>query len=397
MYSERKEKFSVKDIILQISFVVLFIFLLVWLFPTKQYIDDSLKDINVEINGQSFAENLRTMKEAAITYYTTPRLPDKVSDKVKLTLGEMIDKKLLLELVNEDGKVCDKTKSYAEVTKMDDEYVLKVNLNCGTKSDYVLVHLGCYNYCETNLCEKEEVVIEKPVVKPVNPVTPTVNYQYEYKLTTVGYYTVWTALSDWSITSQTASNLKNVENKTESVLDHYDTVTVQTGTTTTQVVDYYKDVQVLDHYETVTVQTGTTTSYTDWSYVKRGEYTSPKSSSTTYRYDYVATRKELSCTSTCSSVNIYVYDEYKRSTVTTPVYTTEQRPVYKTEKQPVYKTVTTPVYTTEQRPVYKNVTYYRYQTRSYVEPTTFTKWSTSKADSSLTNQGYALTGNSKQV
>ena len=389
MYNERKENFSVKDIILQISFVVLFIFLLVWLFPTKQYIDDSIKDINVEINGQSFAENMNTMKDAAISYFTTPRLPAKVGDKVKITLGEMIDKKLVLELVSEDGKACDKTKSYVEVTKMNDEYVMKINLNCGDKSDYILVHLGCYNYCETTLCEKKEVVVEKPVTptKPVTPVKPiVVNYQYEYKLTTSGYYTNWSTFSAWSTTAQTTDNLKNVETKIEKEVDHYDTVTVQTGTKTTQVVDYYKDVQV----QTGTIQVGTGT-YTRGAWITRTESKYPLSPTATRDYVYFSTRKELDCTSSCKYVNIYVYDVYYRSEVMTT------QPVYTTVKEPVYKTVTTPVYEEQQKAVYKNVTYYRYQTRTYVPGTVVIKWSNTKTDTSLTSQGYVLTGNSRKA
>lgn len=40
MYEERKESFSVRSLILQILFVVLTVFLLLWLFPTKNYVKD---------------------------------------------------------------------------------------------------------------------------------------------------------------------------------------------------------------------------------------------------------------------------------------------------------------------------------------------------------------------
>ena len=35
MYEDRKEKFSIRDLVLQILFILLFIFLLMWLFPTR--------------------------------------------------------------------------------------------------------------------------------------------------------------------------------------------------------------------------------------------------------------------------------------------------------------------------------------------------------------------------
>ena len=39
--------------------------------------------------------------------------------------------------------------------KTEDEYILKVNIKDSEKEDYILVHLGCYNYCEDYICEKQ--------------------------------------------------------------------------------------------------------------------------------------------------------------------------------------------------------------------------------------------------
>ena len=47
------------------------------------------------------------------------------------------------------GKACDATKSYVEVTKNDDEYVMKVNLSCDDMEDYILVNIGCYDFCDS--------------------------------------------------------------------------------------------------------------------------------------------------------------------------------------------------------------------------------------------------------
>ena len=51
MYDER-ERFSIKDVVLQVILVVLFVFLLLWLFPTKSYVDNA-KDAAVNYtNGE---------------------------------------------------------------------------------------------------------------------------------------------------------------------------------------------------------------------------------------------------------------------------------------------------------------------------------------------------------
>ncbi len=137
MYDERKERFTVKDLLIQVLFVGIFIFLLVWLFPLKSDVNkrfDKLDNLNNSLSplyDQIFNQNVMIMKDAAITYYTTPRLPQKVGSEEKMTLSKMLDENLVLPFVDKDGKQCDLMESYVSVTKMDDEYILKVNLKCG--------------------------------------------------------------------------------------------------------------------------------------------------------------------------------------------------------------------------------------------------------------------------
>ena len=106
MYNERRDSFSLKDAILQILFVVLFVFLMLWLFPSKQYIDDAVEPFYDRI----FMENILIMKDAAKGYYTNERLPQTVGDKASMTLGKMIDEKLVLPLKDSNGELCDESK-----------------------------------------------------------------------------------------------------------------------------------------------------------------------------------------------------------------------------------------------------------------------------------------------
>jgi len=171
MYNERKDTFSIKDIIVQVLCILLFIFLLLWLFPTKSYVKNNVSSNNgnvasgdqdivfespAQIVDAIFNFNVQTMKEAAISYYTTSRLPGKVGDSKKMTLREMLNEKLILSFLDSDNKQCDLDNSFVEITKVTDEYTLKVNLVCpASKSDYIIVHLGCYDYCKGNVCEKK--------------------------------------------------------------------------------------------------------------------------------------------------------------------------------------------------------------------------------------------------
>lgn len=239
MYEER-ERFSLKDVILQIVLVVLFVFLLLWLFPTKSYVDKKLENGLNPLYNQLFSQNVNSMKEAAISYFTTPRLPKKIGDKEKLTLGDMLDKKLLIPFLDSNNKQCSLTDSYVEITKMDDEYILKVNLSCSDNSDYILVHLGCYSYCESGLCEKKETT--QTVAKPSKPVVkPAVNknYEYEYELVIDGKWGDWSNWSEWSTAKVDKTDYRNVKTKEEVVVT--DTETIKVGTTT-KVIDAKKEV-----------------------------------------------------------------------------------------------------------------------------------------------------------
>ena len=165
MYTEEEEKrsFPLRDFLLKLILIIIFVLLLVWLLP--------IPDLT-GINNRIFNANVNEMKEAAISYFTTDRLPQKEGDSVTLTLQEMLDMKLLLPFTDKDGNSCDTKNSYVTLTKKENEYEMKVYLKCNQQEDYIIVHLGCYSYCEDAICEKEE---EKVVVKPggTKPSTPT--------------------------------------------------------------------------------------------------------------------------------------------------------------------------------------------------------------------------------
>lgn len=261
MYTEEYEQrgFPFRDFLLKLILIIIFIFLLVWLLPKfispKVVNKNSDKTIeNKALSSQIFAENINKMKEAAISYYTEERLPKEVGESEKMTLSEMIGKKLLVPLIDKNGKACNVEKSYVKITKMDNEFLLKVNLKTSTEEDYILVHLGCYNYCDSYICEKNEtnvnikeskpsstVVINTPIPtktldvsptptstpsetptptdtpEPTNKPTPSPtptdtptptptptnkpNYVYKYQKTTKAVFTSWTGWSNWAKTS----------------------------------------------------------------------------------------------------------------------------------------------------------------------------------------------------
>lgn len=194
MYNERKDTFDFKSVILQFLFVALFIFILVWLFPLKSDLKKAVasassNDSSVDLSlfyDRIFNENVVAMKDSAKSYFTTSRLPQNVGDKVKMTLGEMLNAKIILPFVDSKGKQCDLNDSYVEVTKNDDEFVMKVNLKCSNQENYLLVYMGCYDYCQTAICEKNTADVKTPVVysgktnKPIKQTATTTSTSNVY-------------------------------------------------------------------------------------------------------------------------------------------------------------------------------------------------------------------------
>lgn len=158
MYTEYEEKkgFPIRDFLIKLVLIIIFVLLLVWLLPIP-----NMKGVNNKI----FNANIQEMKDTAITYFTTERLPVNVGDKVKLTLKEMIDLKLILPITDKDGKTCNETKSYVVLEKKETEYLMTVHLECGDEKGEIEVHLGCYSYCTSAICEKQEDEEEEEVKK----------------------------------------------------------------------------------------------------------------------------------------------------------------------------------------------------------------------------------------
>lgn len=182
MYTETRNNFSMRNVILQFLFIALFVFILIWVFPTKKDMKNANTSGKSVINNSDlsvlydriFNENITAMKEAAQSYYTTERLPQKVGDSVKITLKEMLDKKIILPFKDKNGEQCDLEKSYVQITKKDNEFVMKVNLKCGEEENYLITYMGCYDYCSQTICEKKGYTGK--VYKVVKNTTPKKHY-----------------------------------------------------------------------------------------------------------------------------------------------------------------------------------------------------------------------------
>ena len=208
---EENRRFSWSDLFIKVILVVIFVLFTVWLLSlSNKGLSNSLDVLTDNI----FAENIERMKEVGKEYFTIERLPEKVGEIETLTLKEMYKKKLILEVKDKNGKSCDPEDSYVSIEKMENEYQMKVNLSCGDEEDYIIVIMGCYDYCDTDICEKKEETAKE--------------IEYEYKKTTGGKWTDYGKWSEWSKVSVTGTNYRQVETKKEKEEYTYDKVVTNT-------------------------------------------------------------------------------------------------------------------------------------------------------------------------
>lgn len=205
--------FSWKGFLGKAFLVVTFVFLLMWVFP----IPGDIRALNKKVNGvdgnvngieqsvriltdRIYAENVERMQNVARNYFTISKLPKQTGESVTLTLGDMLDKKLILTFTDKDGNACNETRSYVKITRLDKEYEIKTELSCNGVTDYVLSYmdLECNLLCNGS-CTTE--VVEQKVDTPVSYML------YKHSRTTE--ITTWSDWSEWTTEVKTADDTKS--------------------------------------------------------------------------------------------------------------------------------------------------------------------------------------------
>ena len=312
MNTKRESEYLIRDLLLKLLLVMGFVAILVWLFPTKS----SLGPLYQEV----YRNNLNAMRVAADSYYTNERLPQNVGDSIRMSLGEMLDKHLLLDFVDKNGKKCDYYKSYVEISRTDSEYELKVNLACGEQEAFIIEHIGCYDKCPSKDCEvpkepekePEKQPDKKPIVTPSKKVT-----EYQFKKVVTSKDTYYSCPKGYTLKNKVCyKTVSNTEKKAAKPIsgggevvdknctgggNSYITALTEDKTTT-------KTETKANTKYSYKVKSG----YTSW--VRKGvySYTTVKKSTNYTDYRFIEMKDERACNG-CSMVTKYYYTVYTRT------------------------------------------------------------------------------------
>ena len=414
MNTEQTPKRSlVVSLLLRLLIILIIVFLLIWFFPTRKSLNPLYQDV--------FRTNINSMKEAAEKYYTNERLPKNVNETVKMTLKEMLDKHLLLPFVDKNGNYCSLENSYVEITRKETEFELKVNLSCDEETAYIIEHLGCDDKC----------LLLGDCSSSYKDIT-----EYEFKRQTVNKVLT----SSKCATGYTKKGNLCVRNVTKTKTVAAKAI-YENNTETASKIPVYKDEEVVTKakptYETVTLTRNEVKVY-DYKYAKEQTYYEEEVDKTKpiyhTTYDNLLTYKTIK---TCSGYTYFIdtktngvyqvtgkqswssyettmheipsdtpttkyevlgmsYEECKASCALNPVYRV------RVSKLTNYKyindvnsvtSVTAKCNVTEQKvPVYgQKSTFVGYQTNRVEKTRWDVKWSDTKTDKTLLNNGYVYT------
>ena len=222
-HMETTRKINWVDLLIVLIAIIAIILFAIWVIKlSNREISNSLDVLTDKI----FSENLQRMKEVGKEYFTTERLPEKVGDVKTLTLEEMYNKNLILELTDKYGNSCSEENSYVSIEKHEKEYQMKVYLECGEEQNYIIVIMGCYDYCNTDICESKENSVEDKFEG--NQYVDNKLLEYEYKKSTDGKWNDWGTWTEWSKTLVTSTDYREVETKIENEEYTYDKTNEET-------------------------------------------------------------------------------------------------------------------------------------------------------------------------
>lgn len=168
MYEEGNKKLSFNwgSLAIKLAILAVVVFI-VCLIVTRFTGGSNSSAKTLAVNNSEYITNITAMKDAAFEYFTPSKLPEKVGSTEKLTLSQMLNQKLLIDFT-EDGDVCDINSSYVQTTKTaDGNYALKVSLDCGEKSDFIVTTIE-ENNCTNGICNNSQtntdvVIDETPI------------------------------------------------------------------------------------------------------------------------------------------------------------------------------------------------------------------------------------------
>lgn len=157
MYEENENKIEWGPILKKIGMllaVVLVIFLIVTGISKCTKKDDVQPENPVNI---SLEEQLDELERATLEYLTSENLPTELNASKTIRLKILVNKGIVTGITDGENNRCDVNESYSEVTRLENNYAVKMSLTCGKNKASRVIYVGCFERCNGSVCKGEEL------------------------------------------------------------------------------------------------------------------------------------------------------------------------------------------------------------------------------------------------
>lgn len=194
---EDEKKINWLSLFIKIVIAFAFMLIIVWLVS---------KLINRNKLSDTFKNNINNMETVAVKYFKDVDLPTKQGESIKVTLGEMIEKELIISVKTSEGGKCDTKNSYSKITRKKDNYEVETRLECGKEKNTITRKFSfkdCKN-CTTDIKDND--------TKNNDTKNNNTNSNSSNTSTGITYYEYvkeWTTYTKWMKGNKTGDNIEN--------------------------------------------------------------------------------------------------------------------------------------------------------------------------------------------
>lgn len=198
---EDEKKINWLSLFIKIVIAFAFILIIVWLVS---------KLINRNKLSDTFKNNINNMETVAVKYFKDIDLPTKQGESIKVTLGEMIEKELIVSVKTSEGGKCDTKDSYSKITRKKDNYEVETRLECG-KEENTITRKFSFNDCKNCTTDTKNNNTKNNDTKNNNTDgnNSTNNSNKSTGVTYYEYVKEWKTYTKWMKGNKTGDNIEN--------------------------------------------------------------------------------------------------------------------------------------------------------------------------------------------
>ena len=196
---EDEKKINWLSLFIKIVIAFAFILIIVWLVS---------KLINRNKLSDTFKNNINNMETVAVKYFKDIDLPTKQGESIKVTLGEMIEKELIVSVKTSEGGKCDTQNSYSKITRKKDNYEVETRLECG-KEKNTITRKFSFKDCKNCTTDTKNNDTKNNDTKNNNTNSNNSNSNTSTGVTYYEYVKEWTTYTKWMKGNKTGDNIEN--------------------------------------------------------------------------------------------------------------------------------------------------------------------------------------------